>query len=88
MTAVAARLSSGLGDRGDNDALGEAEAAGLIRLTSAGVEFSHPLMRSVAYHAAAPARRRDAHRVLAKGLAARDAERAAWHLAAAVSRPR
>ena len=87
VTAVAARLSSGLGDRGDNDALGEAEAAGLIRLTSAGVEFSHPLMRSVAYHAAAPARRRDAHRVLAEGLAARDAERAAWHLAAAATAP-
>ena len=82
VNAAAARLG-----RDGSDALGEAEAAGLIRLTSDGIEFSHPLMRSVAYHAAAPAQRRDAHRALAEGLAARDAERAAWHLAAAATGP-
>jgi DNA-binding NarL/FixJ family response regulator len=82
VNAAAARLG-----RDGSDALGEAEAAGLIRLTSGGIEFSHPLMRSVAYHAAAPAQRRDAHRALAEGLAARDAERAAWHLAAAATGP-
>jgi DNA-binding CsgD family transcriptional regulator len=71
----------------DGNALGEAEAAGLIRLTSTGVEFSHPLVRSVAYHVAAPAPRRAAHLALAEVLAGRDAERAAWHLAAAATGP-
>jgi DNA-binding CsgD family transcriptional regulator len=79
---AAARL-----DGGDSQALGEAEAAGLVRLTAAGVEFSHPLLRSVAYHAAAPAQRRAAHRALAGVLAGRDAERAAWQLAAAATGP-
>jgi class 3 adenylate cyclase/DNA-binding CsgD family transcriptional regulator/lipopolysaccharide biosynthesis regulator YciM len=71
----------------DGDALGEAEAADLIRLTSTGVEFSHPLVRSVAYHLAVPAQRRAAHLALAETLADRDAERAAWHLAAAATGP-
>jgi len=82
VTAAAARLN---GD--DSQALGEAEAAGLVRLTAEGVEFSHPLLRSVAYYTAAPARRRAAHRVLADVLADRDAERAAWQLAAAATGP-
>jgi DNA-binding CsgD family transcriptional regulator/tetratricopeptide (TPR) repeat protein len=80
VSAAAARLGSG-----DSDALGQAETAGFVRLTSAGVEFTHPLMRSVTYHAATPAQRRAAHRALAEGLAGRDAERAAWHLAAAAT---
>ena len=82
VTAAAARLNAG-----DGQALGEAEAAGLVRLTAEGVEFSHPLLRSVAYHAAAPAQRRAAHRALADVLASRDAERAAWQLAAAATGP-
>ena len=71
----------------DGDALGEAEAADLIRLTSIGVEFSHPLVRSVAYHVAVPAQRRAAHVALAEVLTGHDAERAAWHLAAAATGP-
>ena len=82
VAAAAARL-----DAGDGAALGDAEAAGLVRITSDGVEFCHPLMRSVAYHSAAPAQRRAAHRALADVLAGRDAERAAWHLAAAATGP-
>ena len=82
VTAAAARLNGG-----DSQALGEAEAAGLVRLTAEGVEFSHPLLRSVAYHAATPAQRRAAHRALADVLAGRDAERAAWQLAAAATGP-
>ena len=62
MTTAAARLGGG-----NSDALGEAEAAGLVRLTGDGMEFCHPLLRSVAYHAVAPAQRRAAHRVLAEG---------------------
>ena len=68
VSAAAARLGAD-----DSDALGEAEAAGMVRLDSGGVEFSHPLMRSVAYHTAVPAQRRAAHRALADVLAGRDA---------------
>ena len=82
VAAAAGRL-----DGGNPEALGEAEGAGLVRLTSNGVEFSHPLLRSVAYHAAPPAQRRTAHRALADVLAGRDVERAAWQLAAAATGP-
>lgn len=82
VTAAALRL-----DGGAREEIGEAEAAGLIRLTSDGIAFSHPLLRSAAYHAAAPAQRRAAHRALADVLAGQDAERAAWHLAAAATGP-
>ena len=71
----------------DGQALGEAEAADMMRLTSTGVEFSHPLVRSVAYHVAVPAQRRAAHLAVAEALTGRDAERAAWHLAAAATGP-
>ena len=74
-------------DGGQGEAIGEAEAAGLVRITSDGVTFSHPLLRSAAYHAAAPAQRRQAHRALAEVLAGGDDERAAWHLAAAATGP-
>jgi hypothetical protein len=32
-------------DGGQGEAIGEAEAAGLVRITSDGVTFSHPLLR-------------------------------------------
>ena len=44
-------------------------------------------MRSVVYHVAVPAQRRAAHLALAEALTGRDAERAAWHLAAAATGP-
>jgi DNA-binding CsgD family transcriptional regulator len=65
----------------------EAETAGLVRLSNDGIEFSHPLVRSLAYHVAVASQRRAAHRALAETLAGRDAERAAWHLAAAATGP-
>lgn len=71
----------------DDNALGEAEAAGLIRLTGTGIEFSHPLVRSVAYYLAVPSQRRATHQALAETLTGRDAERAAWHLSAAATGP-
>jgi DNA-binding CsgD family transcriptional regulator len=74
-------------DRGAGQALGEAENARVIRITPKGVEFSHPLLRSVAYHTVAPALRRAAHQALAEVLDARDPERAAWHRAAAATGP-
>ena len=67
------------------NALGEAETAGLIRLASAGVEFSHPLVRSVAYHLASAAQRRAAHAALAETLTR--PERVGWQLAAAATGP-
>jgi DNA-binding CsgD family transcriptional regulator len=78
--AAAARLGAV-----DGNALDEAEATGLIRLTSTGIEFSHPLLRSVAYHMAVPARRRAAHLALAETLTG--TERAAWHQSAAATGP-
>jgi DNA-binding CsgD family transcriptional regulator len=78
--AAAVRL-----DGVDGDTLDEAEATGLIRLTSTGIEFSHPLLRSVAYHMAGPAQRRAAHLALAETLTS--TERAAWHLSAASTGP-
>ena len=85
-----AEVSAAVGclDSGDSKTFfAEAETAGLVRLAHDGVEFSHPLMRSVAYHVATPAQRRAAHQALAETLAGRDAERAAWHLAAAATGP-
>ena len=76
--AAAARLGGG-------QALTAAEDAWLVRLSTAGVEFCHPLVRSVAYHQAPPSQRRAAHRALADALAGRDRQRAAWHLAAAAT---
>ena len=86
---LAAEVATAAGylDGGDSQALGEAETAGLVRITAEGVQFCHPLLRSVAYHAAAPALRRAAHHALADVLAGRDAERAAWHRAAAATGP-
>ena len=85
--AVEVATATGLMGGGDGGALGEAEAAGLVRITADAVQFAHPLLRSVAYHAAAPALRRAAHQALAATLADRDTERAAWHRAAAATGP-
>ncbi len=55
------------------------EDAGLIRLESLGVEFSHPLLREAAA-AGTPAEIRSVHSALAE---VAEGERRAWHLAAA-----
>jgi DNA-binding CsgD family transcriptional regulator len=82
--AAVATVSARLAD-GRAEALHDAEAAGLVRLSPAGVEFAHPLLRSVAYHSAGPAERRAAHRALAEALGHTDPDRAAWQLAAAAT---
>jgi DNA-binding CsgD family transcriptional regulator len=69
-------------------ALVPAEQAGLVRTEEAvsgrRVVFRHPLLRAAAYGSAGVADRLDAHRALAAALNAQlDADRRAWHLAAA-----
>jgi tetratricopeptide (TPR) repeat protein len=59
-----------------------AETAGLVAFWPK-VGFSHPLVRSAVYHAAAPGQRREAHRALAAACDPQlDVVPRAWHLAA------
>jgi DNA-binding CsgD family transcriptional regulator len=72
----------------DDDALDPAEAAGLLRVDSGGLEFRHPLVRSAVYQGAPFNERRTAHLALARALVhEQDADRRAWHRAAAVTAP-
>ena len=68
----------------DEDCLAVAEAEGLVRVTAQRVDFHHPLVRSAAYKGAGFIERERAHRMLASVLTAdADADRRAWHRAAA-----
>jgi DNA-binding CsgD family transcriptional regulator len=68
------------------DALDEAEHAGLLRTDGDAITLFHPLVRSAVYRAASTAQRRAVHRALADVLAT-DPDRRAWHLAAAADHP-
>lgn len=68
--------------------LDQAEAAGLLRVTSGVVTFAQPLMRSAIYRGASSQRRRQVERALAACLDGDvDADRKAWHLAKAAAAP-
>ena len=79
---AAGRLGAGA------DAMTEAERTGLLVTESDEVRVAHPLVRSATYTAATGDQRRAAHRALAAALAeVGDADRRAWHLAAAAEGP-
>jgi DNA-binding CsgD family transcriptional regulator len=66
--------------------LERAESAGLVTLTGERIEFKHPLVRAVAYRAAAAGDRRAAHRALAGTVTGPGAAlRRAWHRASAAT---
>jgi DNA-binding CsgD family transcriptional regulator len=70
----------------DARALAPAEQLGLVKVDRAGLQFSHPLVRSAIYHSAPFAQRAAAHRELASALHDQQ-DRRAWHLAAAALHP-
>jgi tetratricopeptide (TPR) repeat protein len=77
-----ARLGAGPG------ALEEAERSGLLQVHGSHVELRHPLVRSAIYQGVTSSARREAHAALAQAMvAAEDADRRAWHLAASVDEP-
>lgn len=83
-TLIAAAAELG-GDAGDFE---PAERSRLVHVTSDGVVFRHPLIRAAAYQEAPFARRVAAHRALARVLTdPHDADRRAWHFAAAAGGP-
>lgn len=72
----------------DPGGLEEAEDAGLLQLDASGLRFTHPLLRSVAYHQVAARSRRAAHQALAVALdRPRQAKERAYQLAAAAVGP-
>lgn len=66
-------------------AIEEAERAGVLQVDAREVGFRHPLLRSVAYHAAPGSRIRELHLRLAD--VATDPQRAVWHRAIAAVEP-
>jgi hypothetical protein len=72
---------------GEHEALDHAERAGLVRSTSEGLRFRHPVLRSVVHQNATLVERQAAHRAVAATLPAAHAELRAWHSALSVIEP-
>lgn len=70
----------------DPQTLAPAEVAGIVRVTSSGVRFLDPLLRSAAYHRAPSAARSAAHLRLTDALTALP-HRQVWHRAQAALKP-
>jgi DNA-binding CsgD family transcriptional regulator len=80
--ATVLRAAAELGAGGE--ALDAAEQSGLVQIRGGKVELRHPLVRSAVYQGAPLSMRRTAHAALASVLrGAVDADRRAWHRAAA-----
>jgi ATP/maltotriose-dependent transcriptional regulator MalT len=70
------------------EALDPAEQAGLIEVRTPELHFRHPLVRSAIYHGAPLSKRQAVHAALAAALDGEaDADRRAWHRAAASVEP-
>ena len=82
-TIGAAAAALGASDQAQH----QVERSGLVHVRDGHVELRHPLVRSAVYGAATSLDRRRAHRALADALDATDADRRAWHLAAAADAP-
>jgi DNA-binding CsgD family transcriptional regulator len=83
--ATIAKAAEALGSSGR--ALDAAEQSGLVAVRGSRLELRHPLVRSAVYQGAAWSDRCAAHRALADALGADEADRRAWHRAAAVLNP-
>lgn len=82
VVAAAGRLGAGLDD------LEPVEKAGLVRLDGTAIAFRHPLIRSVTYARSTAGDRAAAHGALAAEFEREgQADRRAWHLAAAATGP-
>jgi DNA-binding CsgD family transcriptional regulator len=68
----------------DGSALAAAEQSGLVAVRGSRLELRHPLVRSAVYQGSAWTERRAAHLALADALGAEEADRRAWHRAAAL----
>jgi len=81
LTEVSRAVAAAGGSLAD---LAGAERAGLVRVTAAGVGFTHPLARAAVLTGSDVAERIAGHRALASVL---DGDRRAWHLAALADGP-